>query len=61
MKQKKIKIIKKGTCNKIYIPRGYCTIILVGQGKDDLLCSTEGKNAVIQNLSKDMKCQKVSK
>jgi len=61
MKQQKIETIKKGSCNKIYIPRGYCTIILVNQAKDDLVCSTEGKNAIIQNLSKDMKCQKVSK
>ena len=53
---------KTGSCKKVYIPRGYCTIYLQGQAKDNrkdnIQISNNGHDVCIENIASDMPCQK---
>jgi len=57
----KFLIITKGKCKQVFIPKGYCTIYLQNQSKDHIEISNVGDDVCVENLSKDMKCQKVLK
>lgn len=50
-----------GSCKQVFIPKGYCTVYLQNQKKDDVQMGTVGDDICIQNLSADLPCQKLSK
>ena len=49
-------------CKKVFIPKGYCTIYLQNQAKDNKMdniqISNLGDDVCIQNISNDLPCQK---
>ena len=54
-----------GSCKKVYIPKGYCTVYLQNQAKDNKIdniqISENGDDVCIENISSDLPCQKVIK
>lgn len=51
---------KNGSCKKVYIPKEYCTIYLIGQVDSHIEMSKVGNDLCIENLSKEMKCQRTN-
>jgi hypothetical protein len=47
-----------GSCNILYVPKGYCTIVLLDQNVDLLEFNQDGNNASIEIIDKKLECQK---
>ncbi len=57
--KEEFRVEKTGSCKKVFIPRGYCTIYLENQADDQIETSKEGDSFCIENSSSDLPCQKV--
>jgi hypothetical protein len=58
MYKKDLKSKKMGSCNILYVPKGYCTIVLLDQNVDLLEFNQDGNNASIEIIDKKLECQK---
>ncbi len=60
--KEEFRVEKTGSCKKVFIPRGYCTIYLENQSKDNKMdniqISEDGDDVCIENIASDLLCQK---
>ena len=65
VEREEFRVEKTGSCKKVFIPRGYCTVYLEGQAKDNKIdniqVSNLGDDVCIENISDDLLCQKPTK
>ena len=58
VKNEKMLVHENELCKKIFIPKKFCTIILQNVKQDDIEISQLGDDVCIENIGKDMPCQK---
>ena len=48
-----------GSCKKVYIPKGYCTVFFQEANKEDIYVSQVGDDVCIENTSDELACQNI--
>jgi hypothetical protein len=57
MKKVTFTVEDKGSCKKVFIPKGYCTIIMEGTKLEDIYELQDGDNVCIENTDLKLECQ----
>lgn len=58
MFKKDIKVKKMGSCNILYVPKGFCTIVLVDQHIGLIEVNQDGNSTSIEIIDSKLECQK---